>query len=66
MDRDKDLKQLLIFSIYIMGGLATGLKKYYSKEEVAKRKARPKNNKLAQQTIANRKKNKSKKKPTFV
>ena len=49
-----------------MGGLATGLKKYYSKEEVAKRKARPKNNKLAQQTIANRKKNKSKKKPTFV
>ena len=41
--------------------LTAGLKKYNSKAEVAKRKARPKNNKLARQSIANQKKNKSKK-----
>ena len=44
-----------------MGMLTAGLKKYNSKEEVAKRKARPKNNKLAQRSLANQKKNKSKK-----
>ena len=38
--------------------LTAGLKKYNSKAEVAKRKARPKNNKLARQSIANQKKNK--------
>tara|TARA_R110000803_G_scaffold42217_3_gene90669 strand:+ start:7357 stop:7506 length:150 start_codon:yes stop_codon:yes gene_type:complete len=44
-----------------MGFVNAGLKKYNSPEEKAKRKARPKNNKLAQQSIANQKKNKSKK-----
>lgn len=49
-----------------MGFLTDGLKKYNSPAEKKKRKARPKNNKLAQRSIDREKKNKTKKKPKFV
>lgn len=44
-----------------MGFVNAGLKKYHSPEEKAKRKARPKNNKLAQETIDKAKARKKKK-----
>jgi len=57
---------LIILLYIIMGFVNAGLKKYHSPEEKAKRKARPKNNKLAQETIDKAKARKKKKEAKLI